>query len=115
MVQPAGLPEVVWRAGLDLNPLDVTDPADLTWLEALIWPKHTPPRPAAGRRRTRHGRTAPARARRSGRRPASAGRTGASWRDPGGLPHVGALSGAAAAVAGVCHRGARAAGALDRE
>src|SRR6202041_2593254 len=23
---PAGLPEVVWRAGLDLNPLDVTDP-----------------------------------------------------------------------------------------
>jgi len=41
MVQPAGLPEVVWRAGLDLNPLDVTDPADLTWLEALIWPEHT--------------------------------------------------------------------------
>jgi hypothetical protein len=29
MVQPAGLPTVVWRAGLDLNPLDVTDPADL--------------------------------------------------------------------------------------
>jgi hypothetical protein len=41
---------VVWRAGLDPNPLDVTDPADFTWLEALIWP---------GRRRTRHGRTAP--------------------------------------------------------
>src|SRR5580692_1368263 len=40
MVQPAGLPTVVWRAGLDLNPLDVTDPADLTWLEALIWPEH---------------------------------------------------------------------------
>jgi hypothetical protein len=40
MVQPAGLPEVVWRAGLDLNPLDVTDPADLRWLEALIWPEH---------------------------------------------------------------------------
>ena len=40
MVQPAGLPEVVWRAGLDLNPLDVTDPADLMWLEALIWPEH---------------------------------------------------------------------------
>ena len=37
---PAGLPEVVWRAGLDLNPLDVTDPADLAWLEALIWPEH---------------------------------------------------------------------------
>ncbi len=40
MVQPAGLPEVVWRAGLDLNPLDVTDPADPMWLEALIWPEH---------------------------------------------------------------------------
>jgi hypothetical protein len=41
MALPAGLPEVVWRAGLDLNPLDVTNPADLAWLEALIWPEHT--------------------------------------------------------------------------
>jgi hypothetical protein len=32
---------VVWRAGLDLNPLDVTDPLDLAWLDALIWPEHT--------------------------------------------------------------------------
>jgi hypothetical protein len=38
---PARVPEVVWRAGLDLNPLDVTDPADVAWLEALIWPEHT--------------------------------------------------------------------------
>jgi hypothetical protein len=37
---PTRLPEVVWRAGLDLNPLRVTDPADVTWLEALIWPEH---------------------------------------------------------------------------
>jgi len=37
---PTRLPEVVWRAGLDLNPLDVTDPWDLAWLEALIWPEH---------------------------------------------------------------------------
>ena len=37
---PAGVPEVVWRAGLDLNPLDVTDPADVAWLDALIWPEH---------------------------------------------------------------------------
>jgi hypothetical protein len=37
---PAGVPDVVWRAGLDLNPLDVTDPADVAWLEALIWPEH---------------------------------------------------------------------------
>ncbi|MEV7350100.1 DUF2332 domain-containing protein [Micromonospora chalcea] len=37
---PRRLPEVVWRAGLDVNPLDVTDPADRAWLEALIWPEH---------------------------------------------------------------------------
>ncbi|WP_433296326.1 DUF2332 domain-containing protein [Actinoplanes sp. CA-030573] len=37
---PAALPEVVWRAGLDLNPLDITDPADARWLESLIWPEH---------------------------------------------------------------------------
>lgn len=30
--------EVVWRAGLDLNPLDVTDPDARAWLDALIWP-----------------------------------------------------------------------------
>jgi hypothetical protein len=37
---PETMPEVVWRAGLDLNPLDVTDPADAAWLDALIWPEH---------------------------------------------------------------------------
>ncbi len=37
---PSRVPEVVWRAGLDLNPLDVTDPADVAWLDALIWPEH---------------------------------------------------------------------------
>ncbi|MET9023455.1 DUF2332 domain-containing protein [Actinopolymorpha sp. NPDC004070] len=37
---PLTLPEVVWRGGLDLNPLDVTDPADVAWLDALIWPEH---------------------------------------------------------------------------
>jgi hypothetical protein len=37
---PAHVPEVVWRAGLDLNPLDVTNPADVAWLDALIWPEH---------------------------------------------------------------------------
>jgi len=37
---PARLPEVIWRAGLDLNPLDVNQPADIAWLEALIWPEH---------------------------------------------------------------------------
>ncbi|SCL48322.1 DUF2332 domain-containing protein [Micromonospora peucetia] len=38
---PDRLPEVVWRAGLDLKPLRVTDPADVAWLDALIWPEHT--------------------------------------------------------------------------
>jgi hypothetical protein len=37
---PTARPEVVWRAGLDLNPLDVTDPADAAWLDAMIWPEH---------------------------------------------------------------------------
>jgi hypothetical protein len=38
---PTTRPNVVWRAGIDLNPLDVTDPQDVAWLEALIWPEHT--------------------------------------------------------------------------
>jgi hypothetical protein len=41
LVPPDHVPEVVWRAGIDLNPLDVTDPDDVAWLEALIWPEHT--------------------------------------------------------------------------
>ena len=35
---PAAPVEVVWRAGLDLNPLDVHDPDDVAWLDALVWP-----------------------------------------------------------------------------
>ena len=38
MPLPAALPEVIARIGVDLNPLDVTDPADLGWLRALVWP-----------------------------------------------------------------------------
>jgi hypothetical protein len=41
MTPPTATPEVVWRAGIDLNPLDVTEPADVAWLDALIWPEHT--------------------------------------------------------------------------
>ncbi|HSP74718.1 MAG TPA: DUF2332 family protein, partial [Cryobacterium sp.] len=37
---PADLPTVVWRAGVDLNPLDLNDEADVAWLDALIWPEH---------------------------------------------------------------------------
>jgi hypothetical protein len=36
---PPRLPRVVWRAGIDLNPLDVRDPDDVAWLEALVWPE----------------------------------------------------------------------------
>lgn len=37
---PTQLPSVVWRAGLDLNPLDVSDPEAMSWLELLVWPEH---------------------------------------------------------------------------
>jgi hypothetical protein len=37
---PEHVPHVIWRAGLDLNPLDVADQGDLRWLDALIWPEH---------------------------------------------------------------------------
>lgn len=37
---PTHLPEIVWRAGIDLNPLDVADPVSFEWLETLVWPEH---------------------------------------------------------------------------
>lgn len=36
---PVRHPEVAWRAGIDLNPLDVTDPDATAWLENLVWPE----------------------------------------------------------------------------
>jgi hypothetical protein len=36
---PATLPEIAWRGGIDLNPLDVTDPEAMRWLEILVWPE----------------------------------------------------------------------------
>jgi hypothetical protein len=32
------LPEIVWRAGVDLAPLDASDPADRRFLTTLVWP-----------------------------------------------------------------------------
>jgi hypothetical protein len=29
---------VVWRAGLDVSPIDVTDDESVSWLESLVWP-----------------------------------------------------------------------------
>jgi hypothetical protein len=36
---PGELPTIVWRAGIDLEPLDVDDADDMLWLETLIWPE----------------------------------------------------------------------------
>jgi hypothetical protein len=38
---PTSMPHIVWRAGLDLNPLDVSDPTHASWLEALVWPEQS--------------------------------------------------------------------------
>jgi hypothetical protein len=38
---PERVPDVAWRAGLDLNPLDVTSDDDVRWLQCLIWPGET--------------------------------------------------------------------------
>lgn len=35
---PLRLPEVVWRAGIDLAPLDAADAADRRFLTSLVWP-----------------------------------------------------------------------------
>jgi hypothetical protein len=37
---PDGPPPVASRVGVDVNPLDVTDPEDARWLKALVWPEH---------------------------------------------------------------------------
>ncbi|MFS0732257.1 DUF2332 domain-containing protein [Microbacterium sp. 1P10UB] len=33
-----GMPHVIWRAGIDLSPLDAGDPDDRRFLTALVWP-----------------------------------------------------------------------------
>jgi hypothetical protein len=35
---PRRVPEVAWREGIDLNPLDVDDDDDMAWLSCLVWP-----------------------------------------------------------------------------
>ena len=37
---PPSLPDVVHRGGVDLNPLDLSDPDTAAWLETLVWPEH---------------------------------------------------------------------------
>lgn len=36
---PDRIPEVAWRTGLDLNPLDVADDDEMRWLQTLVWPE----------------------------------------------------------------------------
>lgn len=35
---PQKLPDVAWRMGLDINPLDVMNHEQMAWLETLVWP-----------------------------------------------------------------------------
>jgi hypothetical protein len=35
---PTALPQVIWRAGLDLHPLDPRNAEQAAWLETLVWP-----------------------------------------------------------------------------
>ena len=41
---PAEFPECPFRLGIDLNPVDLEDPIERRWFEALIWPEHEPRR-----------------------------------------------------------------------
>jgi hypothetical protein len=34
------IPEIVWRCGLDIDPIDLDDPADARWLLSCVWPDH---------------------------------------------------------------------------
>ena len=36
---PRELPDIRWRCGIDLAPLDVTGDEDMRWLETLLWPE----------------------------------------------------------------------------
>ena len=36
-----GIPEVCFRRGVDINPLNVANDDDVSWLRALLWPEHT--------------------------------------------------------------------------
>ncbi len=35
---PDRVPEITWRAGLDISPLDVSDDDHMRWLSCLVWP-----------------------------------------------------------------------------
>jgi hypothetical protein len=35
---PEAAPQIAWRLGLDLNPIDLSSDEEVEWLEALVWP-----------------------------------------------------------------------------
>jgi len=37
---PRRFPDCVFRLGIDLNPVDLSDPVERRWFESLIWPEH---------------------------------------------------------------------------
>jgi hypothetical protein len=37
---PRAIPQIVWRRGLDLRPIDVHDDDAVRWLLACVWPEH---------------------------------------------------------------------------
>ncbi|WP_225878349.1 DUF2332 family protein [Spongiactinospora rosea] len=113
---PVEPPRVVWRAGLDLNPLDVTEPADIGWLDALIWPEHDHRR-ARLRAAAALAATDPpllVRGDLVDDLPALAAQAPADATLVG-VPHLGAPSRTGAVAGGVRGDGHRPAGTLDRE
>lgn len=37
---PQAFPKIISCIGIDLNPIDLTNPEEVLWLRALIWPEH---------------------------------------------------------------------------
>ena len=38
---PTAMPDIVWRHGIDLNPVSLDDADEVAWLQTLVWPEHT--------------------------------------------------------------------------
>jgi hypothetical protein len=39
---PGQLPEIVWRKGIDLRPINLANDEEVSWLETLVWPGQEP-------------------------------------------------------------------------
>ena len=38
---PTKLPDIIWRAGIDIQPRDARDASDRAWISGLVWPGET--------------------------------------------------------------------------